>query len=75
MNIYKISQEQNTGYATYDACIVIAPDEESAKNINPDDWTTNSGWCSSPDLVKVELIGKAVKGSSVGCILSSFNAG
>lgn len=76
LNIYKLHQEQNTGYDTYDSCIVIAEDEVSAQNIHPSQYINwpCSDWCDSPDHVKVELIGKAIKGSKIGLVLASFNA-
>lgn len=73
LNIYYCSQSKNTGYDTYDSCIVISKDEESARNMNPGAW--NCSWCSSSKDVQVELIGKAIKGQVEGVILSSFNAG
>lgn len=35
MNIYLLSQTENTGYNTYDSCVVIANNEEEAKLIHP----------------------------------------
>ena len=78
MNIYKISQEANTGYDTYDSAIVAAETEEDARNISPDggDWKIRWGyWCQFPHQVEVELIGTAKDGTEAGVILASFNAG
>jgi hypothetical protein len=89
MNIYKISQEENTGYDTYDSAIVIAPTEEAAKKIHPNsdksynvynkNWWKEEYqfdcWATKLENVKVELIGIAKKGMKEGVILSSFNAG
>lgn len=78
LNIYKLSQKQNNDYDTYDSCIVIAGNEEIARNTLPDIYSRRGwgkSWCSSPEYVTVELIGKAVKGSNVGVVLASFNAG
>ena len=36
MNIYKISQEVNSEYDTYDSAIVLAESEEVARLIHPD---------------------------------------
>ena len=35
MNIYKIYQTVNKNYDTYDSAVVIAEDEEQARNIHP----------------------------------------
>lgn len=76
LNIYKLSQNQNSDYDTYDSCIVIAKDEVSARCIHPSGYSKwfNDDWCNSPDNVTVELIGKALKGSTIGLVLASFNA-
>ena len=36
-NIYKLSQDTNNGYDTYDSAIVVADNEEDAKMIAPDE--------------------------------------
>lgn len=36
MNLYRISQESNTGYDTYDSAVVVAETEEQARHIHPD---------------------------------------
>ena len=73
LKIYYCTQSQVNGYDTYDSCVVIAKDEESARNMNPGSW--GSTWCRSPNDVQVELIGKAVPGQTEGVVISSFNAG
>jgi len=84
MNIYKITQSENNGYDTYDAAIVIAPDESAARYIHPDGdltwskkgaWDYSYSWCCSPDEVTVELIGVAIDTAPAGVVLASFNAG
>ena len=35
MNIYLLEQDENSGYDTYDGCVVIAENEEEAKQICP----------------------------------------
>lgn len=80
MNIYKVTQNVNSGYDTYDGFIICAKDEEAARNTNP---TGLTGWYSEAWVpeetvqqnVKVELIGIASKGTPEGIVLSSFNAG
>jgi hypothetical protein len=79
MNLYLISQNQNIGYDTYDSAVVVAKSEEDARLIHPrnTDWNgtddSYGAWCVK-ERVKVQLIGKAVKGIS-GVICASFNAG
>lgn len=34
-NLYLLTQNVNAGYDTYDSCVVVAEDEESARRINP----------------------------------------
>jgi len=81
MNLYLLGQTEQGGYDTYDAVVVAAKNEDEARKIRPDsnDWTeetyVHGSWASSPDKVIVILIGKAVKGTEQGVILSSFNAG
>ena len=90
MKLYKISQNQDSDYDTYDSAVVAAPNEEIARNINPSDgepldWkeiaiisekhTSWSCWCTSPDQVIIEYIGEAAIGIKQGVICASFNAG
>jgi len=84
MKIYKISQRQNNDYDTYDSAVVIAENEDQARNINPDkdndlfikDWSNMCWtWCNGPKHVTVEYIGEAKEGSEVGIVCASFNAG
>lgn len=77
--LYLLTQDENTGWGTYDSCVVCAHNEEEARSIHPDGaWIlgmfVNRKWATEPENVKVELIGEA-KGQMVGVILSSFNAG
>jgi hypothetical protein len=37
MNVYLLKQFINTGYDTYDACVVAAESEEEARYISPND--------------------------------------
>ena len=82
MKLYKISQQENNDYDTFDSAVVAAPDEETARLMNPASggpvykWNDRyNSWCSSPDLVLVELLGTAKPGTKTGVIVSSFNAG
>lgn len=35
MNLYLLTQSENTGYDTFDSCVVAAPDEATARTIHP----------------------------------------
>ena len=41
MNIYLLEQDEETGYDTYDSCVVIAESENAARNINPSQFATH----------------------------------
>jgi len=78
MNIYLVSQTENTGYDTYDSFICYANSEEEARNINPDgeEWGYMfSAWCSSPDNAIAIPIGYTDEEVEPDIILASFNAG
>lgn len=78
MNLYLLTQNEVSGYDTYDSVVVAAKTETDAKSIHPCTilgWGSRGDWPKSPDSVEVKLIGKAVEGTSAGVILSSFNAG
>lgn len=72
MKLYKISQDINSGYDTYDSAVVCSKNENDARNTHfpSSDYT----W-TIPENVKVELIGTADKEIKEGIIVSSFNAG
>jgi hypothetical protein len=84
MNLYLISQEENYVRSSYDAAVVCTPDEETARNMYPGDGTIMESaswldrfncWCSSPDQVTVQYLGKADESIKQGVVLASFNAG
>jgi hypothetical protein len=72
LKLWRISQEVNQGWDTYDSAVVCASTEAEARIMQPSSF--GSGWCA-PEHVKVELIGKAAKGIGPGVIVASFNAG
>lgn len=75
MFLYKISQDVNRGYDTFDSAIVAAPDANSAKMIYPGKGCYDvDAWCDY-SYVKVDLIGTTAPGVKMGVILASFNAG
>ena len=82
MNLYLLEQDENRGYDTYDSCVISARSDTDARKIHPspwiradDVWAYSDGWASSPENVRVTLIGTAVDSEFSGVILSSFNAG
>jgi hypothetical protein len=80
MNLYYLTQNDNTDYDTYSDMVVAAETEEEARCIHPIDlpfaWSDPMyGWAKSPDNVKVELIGKAAKHVKYGIICKSYRAG
>ena len=70
--LYKIWQDKNTGYDTYDSAIVCAENEEEARNTNLG--SVGGSWVK-PEDVQVEEIGIANDDIKKGIICSSFNAG
>jgi hypothetical protein len=77
LKLYKLSQNANNWFDTYDSCIVAAESAEEAVQINPSGkWEEKySGWCSSVEQVECEYIGEAAEHITKGVVLSSFNAG
>jgi len=80
LNLYLISQDVNNNYDTYSAAVVVAPDEDTARNIHPGgEDMANAGhkfssWCLAED-VDVELIGEAAEDIDQGVVCVSFHAG
>jgi hypothetical protein len=77
MNIYKLTQGINSGYDTYDSCVVYAENENTARLIPPSNYEDSDAWVdiSKRHKIKVEYIGSNPKVSESGVIVSSFNAG
>ena len=82
--LYKISQTVNVEYDVFDSAIVAAHTENEAARMHPDGYVWNEGgwllsdgsvddWPSwswtTPDNVKVEIIGIASKGIEPGQVL------
>ena len=82
MKLFLISQEQNKDYDTYDSAVVAAPDEETARQMDPstgkpaNNWSEKYGaWCNDPEHVVVAYIGEAAAEVEQGVVCASFNAG
>ena len=74
MNLYLISQDENTYYDSYDSCVVCAPSRMQAQAMKPSKGD-NGSWATIKANVKVKYIGKARNSMKSGFILKSFNAG
>ncbi len=74
MKLYRIWQDVNNGYDTFDEAVVAAEDEESARRTEIGSTGEFGSWVE-PEHVKVEYIGEAAHGIEAGVIVSSFNAG
>lgn len=81
MKLFLISQTQNNGFNSYGSAVVAAPDENVARNMNPESgdpmvewlhWTHGGHWCSNPDLVTVRYIGEASEDVDAGVLCASF---
>lgn len=74
--LYRISQDKNNDYDTYDSAVVAACSEDDARSIHPGNYKcTGNEWCA-PKYVYVELIGEAIEGAEPGSVIcASFNAG
>ena len=87
MNIYRIWQNDNEGYDTFDSAVVIAENEEKAKLIYPLEREENvlhikasdgadGAWVSCANDVHARFIGVAdERYKEEAVILASFNAG
>ena len=74
MKLFLISQTVNGGYDTFDSAVVVASDEENARNILPEAWATPQNAWAAPKYVAVKYLGEAAEGIS-GVVCASFNAG
>ena len=75
MKLYKLSQNINHNYDTYDSCVVCAKNKLEAKTIRPsaDDYSWLPKELESK--IGVEYLGEAKKGLKKGIVIASFNAG
>lgn len=81
MKLFLLSQDENDTWDTYDSAVVAAPDEETARWMDPatgepkSDWgRPYDTWCSKPEYVTVRYLGEAVD-VEPGVVCASFNAG
>ena len=85
MKLFLISRADSVDYDEYDSAVVVAPDAEMARRMNPgySEWNKQvlcdfgdrrNDWAKSIDLVEVKYIGEAAEGIT-GVVCASFNAG
>ena len=64
MKLFKIYQDINTDYDTFDSAVVVANSAEEAQNIHPSggsgDFDMYVNWVSHPDLVELIYLGEVV---------------
>jgi len=64
MKLFKIYQDINTDYDTFDSAVVVANSAEEAQNIHPSggsgDFDMYVNWVSRPDLVELIYLGEVV---------------
>jgi hypothetical protein len=81
MQLYLLSQTENTGYDTYDSCVVAADNEKEAKTMHPNGYDVIPfkddyfSWTNDPDNVDCMKIGTATKEMKRGVICASYHAG
>lgn len=81
MKLWKISQDRNLTYDTYECAIVAAGSEDVAKRMHPEDGhditkdARSWDWVTDPDSVECEYLGEAKPGTEQGVLCASFIAG
>lgn len=81
MKLFRISQSQVVNCDAVSSAIVIASDEESARNIDPgtghlmtaESWDKCIYWCSGPEHVHVQYLGEAAEGVVRGVLCTSLD--
>jgi len=62
MKLYLLTQDENQAEETFESCVVVAEDEEGARNVHPfGDWDRVDVWCYEPESVTVTFLGDARK--------------
>lgn len=79
MNLYLLTNVTRCEPGVYDACIICAKDEESARLIRPDgrgDWDNileyYNVWADTPSQLECQYLGKADDSIEPGVVLASF---
>jgi hypothetical protein len=78
MNLYLLSQDDNTHFEATRSVLVVAPDAETARRVRPDNDTWEEAlleqyneWVKDPYQIEVELLGEAAADLDMGVILTS----
>ena len=77
MKLYRVWQNKNNGYDTYDSAVIAATGINRAKRISIEEFHRElfSAWVGDIKDVHASEIGEAKEGVYEGVIVSSFNAG
>jgi hypothetical protein len=60
MKLYLLTQDENQGEGSFESCVVVAEDEEGARNVHPfGDWDRVDVWTYGPEDVTVTYLGDA----------------
>jgi hypothetical protein len=60
MKLYLLTQDENQGDEVFDSCVVVAEDEDAARNVHPfGDWDRVDVWCYEPEGVTATYLGNA----------------
>ena len=60
MKLYLLTQDANQSEGSFESCVVVAEDEEGARNVHPfGDWDRVDVWTYNPEEVDVTYLGEA----------------
>ena len=60
MKLYLLVQYENQSDDSFDSCVVVAEDEEAARNVHPmGDWDRVDVWTYKPEDIEVSYLGEA----------------
>lgn len=79
MKLFLISQDQTNDGGTFISAVVAAPDEETARQMDPLDgepmnWNLSLSWCDGPQHVTVRYLGEAID-IEQGVVCASYDPG
>lgn len=74
MKLYKISQDENNDWDTYDSAVVAASTAKKAITIHPGGSHYTIGDWADSKFIKVEFLGTAKKGTKKSVICASYKA-
>lgn len=60
MKLYLLTQDSNQSEGSFESCVVVAEDEEGARNVHPfGDWDRVDVWTYNPEEVTATYLGEA----------------